>query len=57
MFLTTPISKNLVESNSITHEIEELQNRQKQILIWTGLLFGLLFLHMVIDPILHWSSK
>lgn len=44
-----------MESSSILSEIEELQLRQKQIIVWTGLFFSLLFFHMVIDPILHWS--
>lgn len=47
---------NFVVSSSILIEIDELKNRQKQIIIWTGLFFSLLFIHMVIDPILHWSS-
>ncbi len=43
--------------NPLFAEIKDLQNRQKVILIWTGLFFSLLFLHMIIDPILHWGVK
>lgn len=46
-----------MESNPILIEIKDLQNRQKIVLLWTGLFFSLLFLHMIIDPILHWGAK
>lgn len=44
-----------MELDPLINEIRDLQNRQKVIVLWTGLFFSLLFLHMIIDPILHWG--
>jgi len=46
-----------MESNPLINDIKDLQDRQKIVLLWTGLFFSLLFLHMIIDPILHWGIK
>lgn len=37
-------------------DFEHMKDRQKSIALWSFLLFMLLFLHMVLDPILHWSD-
>ena len=34
---------------------EEMLTRQYTIAIFSAALFGLLFIHMLLDPILHWS--
>ncbi|MHA2253372.1 MAG: hypothetical protein ACXAD7_23625 [Candidatus Kariarchaeaceae archaeon] len=44
-----------METQTITERTNKLVNRQKVLVVWTGIVFALLFFHMVLDPILHWT--
>jgi hypothetical protein len=37
-------------------ELDASIERQKQIALWSFILFALLFVHMLLDPILHWNK-
>ncbi|MHA2501934.1 MAG: hypothetical protein ACXAE3_03615 [Candidatus Kariarchaeaceae archaeon] len=36
-------------------DVEKTAERQKSIAIWSFVFFVLLFVHMLLDPILHWD--
>jgi len=40
----------------INADTEQVLERSKSIIMWSFLLFILLFLHMLLDPILHWNG-
>ena len=36
-------------------DLEQMKDRQKTIAVWSFLLFIALFIHMLMDPLLHWD--